>query len=403
MIIGIDASRANIQHKTGTEWYSFHLIKNLAEIDKTNKYWLYLNKPPRPDLVEAIKDNPNFSFKLLKWPFFAFWTLGRLTLEMFITRPDILFVPAHALPLFGPFKTLNTIHDVAFLRESNLYRSKKVKTRVRAEQKVVNFFVWIVTLGKYKSESLDYLYWSTEFALRHAKKIIAVSEFTKQDILSLYPKTPESQITVVHNGYNDVLYRPLDDPQKHQEVLAKYGLETSYFLYVGRIEKKKNTATLVEAYAILRENHPEIKEKLILVGDASFGYDEVNYVIQEFNLDREVIMPGWVSEEDLPYFFRAASAFIFPTNHEGFGIPVIQSLACGVPAAVSDIPVLREIADDAVLYFNQRDKLSIADALYKIISDQELRAGLTAKGSVQARKFSWRKCAEETLKVIESL
>ena len=128
MIIGIDASRANLQHKTGTEWYSFYLIQNLAAIDKENTYRLYINKPARPELREAIKDNPNFSFNLLRWPFYSFWTLGRLTLEMLWRRPDVLFVPAHALPLFGPLKTVNTIHDVAFFREERLYRSIPVKT-----------------------------------------------------------------------------------------------------------------------------------------------------------------------------------------------------------------------------------------------------------------------------------
>ena len=403
MIIGIDASRANRQRKTGTEWYSFYLIQNLAIIDKTNKYWLYLNTPPTPELAAAIKDNPNFSFKFLQWPFFSFWTLGRLSLEMFWCRPDVLFIPAHTLPLFGPRKTVNTIHDIAFVREQNLYFSESAKTRIAGSLRLIDFIVRLITLGKYHSGSVDYLYWSTAFALRHAKKIIAVSEFTKQEILSLYPKTKDKKISVVHNGYNNGLFRVLEDTVKIQAVLDKYGISGPFFLYVGRLEKKKNTPALIEALALVRENNPEIKEKLVLIGNASFGFDEVKYVIEEFDLNNEVYIPGWVDEEDLPYIYNAASAFVFPTKHEGFGIPILESLACGLPTIVSDIPVLREIADDAVLYFNHNDKQDIARAMVKIIKDKDLREELIRKGLARSHKFSWRKCAEDTLKEITNI
>jgi len=404
MIIGIDASRANLLHKTGTEWYSFYLIKNLAEIDRSNTYWLYLNKPPRAELAAAIKDNPNFSFKLLNWPFFSFWTLGRLTWEMLWRRPDVLFIPAHALPLFGPLKTVNTIHDIAFLRENNLYRAVEAKTSLAGTRRLINIFVKLLTLGRYHSDSVDYLRFSTVFALRHAKKIIAVSEFTKQDILSIYSKTPADKIVVIHNGYNDELYRRIQaTPEKITSVLDKYALAAPYLLYVGRLEKKKNISALVESFAFLRENHPEITVKLVLIGDAGFGYDEIKYTIEEFNLNNQVIMPGWVAEEDMPYILSAAAAFIFPSKHEGFGIPVLQALACGVPTAVSDIPVLKEVAGDAVLYFNQNDKRQIATAMLSILTDEDLRRRLISQGLEQAKKFSWRQCAKETLALFESL
>lgn len=401
MVIGLDASRANRQRKTGTEWYSFYLIKNLAAIDRRNRYRLYVDAPPSPELKDAVKDNPNFSIRFLRWPLRAFWTLGRLSWEMIITRPDVLFIPAHTLPLFYPRRTVNTIHDIAFVREQNLYRSAKVKARIPGSRSALNVLIKILTMGKYQSDSVDYLYWSTAFALRHAAKIITVSDFTRQEILSLYPKTKAAKVKVVHNGYNDFLYQPFSDAKKVQTVLTRYGLAKPYFLYVGRLEKKKNTPALIEALAILRENHPEIREKLVLSGDASFGYDEVKYAIEEFNLDREVMMTGWIREEDLPYLFQAASAFVFPSKHEGFGIPVLQALACGVPTIVSDLPVLREIAGDAVLYFNQNNKRSIAQAMAKIVSDSDLRASLVTKGLARVKDFSWEKCARETLAELE--
>lgn len=403
MLIGIDASRANRQRKTGTEWYSFYLIENLAKLDRQNTYRLYIDGEPSPELRAAIRNNPNFSIKFLKWPLYSFWTLGRLSFEMIFNRPDVLFVPAHALPLFYPRKTITTVHDLAFMSEQNLYRSEPIKTKIAGARKFVHFFVKLVTFGKYGADSVDYLYWSTAYALNHAAKIIVVSEATKLDILTYYPKTKTKKIAVVHNGFNNELYQPLADSKKTDFILNKYGLTAPYFLYIGRLEKKKNTATLIESFAIVKENNPDISEKLVLIGNAGYGYDEIQYIIEEFNLNRQVLMPGWVLEEELAYILNAASAFIFPSKHEGFGIPVLQALACGVPTAVSDLPVLHEIAADSVLYFNQNDKNSLARALEKIIKDEKLRAELKAKGIERAKNFSWEKCALETLKEIEKL
>jgi glycosyltransferase involved in cell wall biosynthesis len=401
MLIGIDASRANRIRKTGTEWYSFYLIKNLAKIDKTNTYRLYLDVPPTAEMIKAVKDNPNFSFKVLNWPFRFFWTLGRLTWEMIWRHPDVLFVPAHALPLVSPRRTVNTIHDIAFIREQRVYRSEKIKINLPGSRPVIDFFIRVLTGGKYRSGSVDYLRWSTAFALKHAKKIIAVSEFTKKEILELYPKVPGEKINVVYNGYNRELFHPCFNFDKQAAVLNEYGLERPFFLYVGRLEKKKNTSILVEALALLRESHPEIKEKLVLIGDAGFGYDEIKYAIEEFDLESDVLMPGWAAEEDLPCIFSAAEAFIFPSKHEGFGLPVIQAMACDTPVIASDISVLKEIAGDAVEYFKQNNKDSLAQAMVKIINSSALREELKIKGRARAKEFDWEKCARETLRVLE--
>ena len=401
MIIGIDASRANRIQRSGTEWYSFYLIKHLAALDKVNQYRLYTNTAPSVELLATVAANPNFSFRFLKWPFYSFWTLGRLTLEMVFHKPDVLFIPAHTMPLVYPRRTINTIHDLAFIREQNLYRSDKAKTRIIGSTRLIDVLVRLLTGGKYQADSVDYLYWSTHFALRRARKIITVSNFTKQEILSLYPKTKADKIKVVHNGFNRALYKPLSDQAHIQRVLEKYGLSAPYFLYVGRLEKKKNTPALIEAFALLRENHPEIKEKLVLIGNASFGYDEVKYMIEEFNLNEDIYMPGWVAEVDMPAIFNGASAFVFPTKHEGFGIPVIQALACGLPTSVSDIPVLREIAAEAGGYFDQNNKQAIAAALQAVVTDQAWRRQLSAAGLRRAQDFSWEKCAQETLREIQ--
>ena len=428
MIIGIDATQANRDHKSGTEWYSYYLIRWLAKLDSKNQYVLYTNQPLKGGLLDlttkqyflnnnnqsgkikidkdgyqAIKSPyNNFRAKVLKWPWTFFWTLGRLSLEMIFNRPDILFVPAHGLPLFSPTKTITTIHDIAFERANKFYAEDYPGLDSRRLRYIVSFLIKIFTLGKYKASSSDYLKWSTRHALNKAKKIIAVSIFSKREIIKTYG-VDEDIIKVIYNGYNTSLYRRVEDEKKIDRILGKYGIARPYFFYVGRLERKKNTPTLVNAFAILKGDNSEIKEKLVLVGDASFGFDEAKYIIEEFDLNSEIIMPGWVEEEDLPYIYSGAQAFIFPSKYEGFGIPIIQAMACGVPIICSNIPVLKEVAGEAAMFFNPDDKRDIAKAMVEIASNKKLRQELIIKGNKRVKEFSWEKCAQATLKEINNL
>ncbi|MBN2884966.1 glycosyltransferase family 4 protein [Patescibacteria group bacterium] len=403
MIIGIDASRANQSLRTGTEWYSFYIIQFLASIDRENKYILYIDREPEPDLAEAVRAYSNFSFKILKWPFKYFWTLGRLSWEMLINRPQVLFIPAHSLPLIHPRHTVNTIHDIAFMREERLYQKTKVRLESRLIKGLMDIVARLITRGRYQLNSLDYLKWSTAYSLKHSQKIIAVSNFTKQELLSTYKKVDDKKIEVVYNGYPKKLYHFIEDDAERTAILDKYGIEAPFFLYVGRLEKKKNTHTLVESFAIFKEAHPESRMQLVLIGNAGYGYDEIKYILEEYNLDKSVIMPGWIPEADMPAIFSAATTFVFPTLHEGFGIPVIQAMACGVPTLVSDIPVLREIAADASLFFNPHDRQQLVEKLNLIAFDNSLRQELKVKGLQRVTRFSWEKSATETLKILTTL
>ena len=405
MTIGIDASRANREFKTGTEWYSYYLIKHLAALDNQNRYLLYGLEPWRPELEQIIKEHKNVEGKILAWPFTYFWSLGRLSLEMILARPKVLFIPAHVLPLIHPRRSIVTIHDIAFRKEKAVYEEQTVERGGKYLRGLVLFIVksFSFIFGRgFKYGPTTYLDWSTRYALRHAKKIITVSQFTKNELINSYRAQPD-KIAVVHNGYDSDTYRRINDSEQIKRVVDKYGLNFPYLLYVGRLEKKKNIPLLVEAFALLKERHPEIKEKLVMIGQASFGYDEIKYIIEEYNLNNEVIMPGWVEEIDLPYLYNQASAFVFPSRHEGFGIPVIQALACGLPTVVSDLPVMREVAGEAVIYFDKDSKESLAASLLSLLTDNQLRKELKEKGLKQASQFSWEKCAQETLKVIKSV
>jgi glycosyltransferase involved in cell wall biosynthesis len=423
MIIGIDASRANRTHRSGTEWYSYYLIKYFAQLDKENRFILYTDSPLSADLADLTRidsaaggqevkpkydqdgyqivksPNNNFKAKVLRWPFSCFWTLGRLSLEMFFRAPDVLFVPAHGVPLIRPKKTVNTIHDIAFKRAAGLYEGGKLGPEKGRGRRVIGFLVWLLTAGKHRANSTDYLDWSTAYSLRHSDRIITVSDFTRLEIVQVY-KCLEEKISVIHNGFNDRLYKKIVNQEKTDVILEKYGLARPYFLYIGRLEKKKNTPLLVEAFVRFKNQVKDSAEKLILVGDASYGFDEIKYIIHEFGLENEVLMPGWINEKDLPYILNAASAYILPSLHEGFGITLLQAMACGVPVIASAISTFKEVAGEAAIYFNPCKKEELAVLMEKIIASQSLRADLSAKGLERAKEFSWEKCARETLAVI---
>lgn len=426
MLIGIDASRANKEHKIGTEWYSYYLIRNLAKIDSKNQYILYSDKPLSENLTNLMTEKNyaeksdflveydkrgyqvvkspynNFKAKILKWPYRNFWTLGRLSLECFISSPDILFVPSHTLPLIHPRKSIVTIHDIGFVGNKCLYKYEPIGPIGKKSRLLTNLLARVFTFGKYSSEATDYLNWSTDYALRKAKKVITVSNSSRDDILGNY-KVSEKKVEKIYNGYDESLFKKIDDQSAINSVLDKYGIKGPYIFYSGKIEKKKNIPALIEAFAILRDRNKDIKHKLVLAGDAFYGYDEVHYIISEYNLDDEVILSGWIDKDDMPYIYCGASAFVFPSNYEAFGTSLLEAMACGIPIAASDVASIPEVLGDAGLLFDPCDIYTMAEAIKKIITDNRLRTNLIEAGYKRAKDFSWRKCAEETLEVINGL
>jgi len=422
MKIGIDASRANRDYKSGTEWYAYHIIRWLAKLDKKNKYILYSDKPLKGGLIDLCsednadvknlkldigKDNfqkirsphNNFKAKILKWPFKYFWTQGRLSIEMIFNKPNILFIPAHALPIIHPKKSIVTIHDIGYERDKTLYEKEEIGAEDCRIKKIINIFVRLLSFGKYGANSVDYLKWSTKYASKKAYKVIAPSNFTKNDIKNLFKKE-FNKIEVVYHGYNINLYKKINDENKIEKILDKYEIKRPYLLYIGRIEKKKNISALVEAFAIFKEKNKDDKHKLILVGAASYGYDEVNYMINEFGIEGDVIMPGWVEESDIPYLHNGARAFIFPSKYEGFGMPLLQAMACEVPIIASDRASIPEITDQAAFLFNPDSVRSISQAIEKIIYNEDLRLKLIQEGKKRIENFSWEKTAERTLEIL---
>lgn len=370
MIIGIDASRANNGEKTGVEWYAFFLIQELKKIiPSSDKVILYSREALRDELSVLP---PNWSQKVLSWPPKRLWTQIRLSLEMLIHAPDVLFIPAHVAPVIHSKRAVAVIHDIAALRYPECY----------------NWFErW-------------YSLWFARYAGKHLWRIITPSEFTKTELVNGAYAASGNVYSVKH-GF-DKKYRVISDAAAIREVLAKYGIRQPYILSVGRLERKKNTAGIVKAFEKIKLDNPARLEdlRLVLAGKAGFGFEKIQELILKSPCKKDIILPGWISENDLPAIVNGANVFIFPSFYEGFGLPVLEAMACGAPVICSNNSSLKEIGGDAAVYIDPENIGELAAKMNHLLIDENLRKEKIARGLEQAKKFSWEKCAEETLKVI---
>lgn len=363
MIIGIDGSRAAKKIKTGTEYYSVQIINLFGRLDKKNKFIIYTPRDIQNDLDSLPK---NFTQKIMPFP--KLWSQLRLSAETLQNPPDVLFVPSHTVPLYHIKNTVVTVHDLGFEHFPELYTPAE----------------------------LAYHRFTMRFSVKHAKRVIAISRATKADIVSLY-KTNPSKITVIHHGIDLKKYSPLKN-KKRNKFYKKYG---SYLCSVGRLEKKKNTLGIVRAYAILRQD-PKIDHKLVLVGRPGNGYDEIKNEIasQRENIQKDIIQTGYMPQDEMAEIVRAANIFVFPSFFEGFGLPILEAMASGVPVITSNISSMPEVAGSAGIIIDPHNTKQIAQKIKKIILDKNYYQSVRQKGLIHAREFSWTKCGEKTLEVL---
>lgn len=370
MLIGVDASRAAVTRRTGTEMYSLHLLRALLRLPAAHTYRLYSNGPLPGGLLwdGAVPSN----VELRPIPFRRLWTHLRLSAEVLTRPPDVLFVPAHVLPLCHGPRAVVTLHDLGYLHYPAAHPARDR---------------W-------------YLHWSTRWSARQAAQVIAVSGATRDDLVAQYG-IPVDKIRVVHLVRDEPL-APVRDAARLAEVRSRYGLRDRYLLYIGTLQPRKNLARIIRAYAQLR-SHPELGTvQLVLGGKKGWLYDDLFAEVDRLGLGADVVFPGYIPDADLPALLSAATAFVFPSLYEGFGIPVLEAGGCGLPVITSNTSSLPEVAGDAALLVDPHDVDAIADAMYRIVTDDALREELTRKGLENVKRFSWEKCARETLAVLEA-
>ncbi|HBB36907.1 MAG: glycosyl transferase, group 1 [Candidatus Moranbacteria bacterium GW2011_GWC1_45_18] len=371
MIIGIDASRAFQKNKTGIEEYSYQAIKHLRDFLKEHEVVLYCNP--------AINIKPDFSIpekwkiKNLRAP--IFWTQARLSLEMIFHPVDVLFIPAHTVPLIHPRNTIVTIHglEYEFCPEAYSFWQRFYMRRV-----IKNSCRW-------------------------AEKIIAVSENTKRDLVKLYGVN-EEKVEVMYEGISSKARQVGQSPafpflEQSSRNSSKPDF-SKYFLFVGRLEERKNICGIVEAFEILKEKY-NLPHKLVLAGKFGYGKSEIRNKIENSRYKDDIILPGYISDEEKFELMKKAEVFLFPTFYEGFGLPILEAQSVGTPVVTSNISSMPEVAGDGSVLADPKDPNAIAEAVYKLVSDESHKNDIIKKGLENAKRFSWKKCAGEISIVLQ--
>lgn len=355
--------------KAGIGNYVVNLVKELSKLDIKNEYVILANS----DNAEFFTTN-NPNFKTITLPNYTRTKFLRILWEQFklpkLLRQmgiDILHSPGFIAPLRMTAKSVVTIHDMTFFSHPQ-YHTKFKRF----------YFKKMIPLTAKK-----------------AAVIIADSENTKKDICK-YLDADKQKIAVIHLGVGKD-FKKIDAGKAKKFISRKYGIKNKFILFVGMIEPRKNLQRLVDAFLQLKEH----ELKLVIVGKKGWQMDEFFKMIKELKLEDSIIFPGYVPDDDLVKFYNAAEVFVYPSMYEGFGIPVLEALACGCPVITSNTSSMPEITGPAAVLINPADTQDIKKAMQKLLKNEQLRKTLSEQGIEQAKKFSWQKTAQKTLEAYE--
>ena len=405
MKIGIDASRAFLKNRTGIEEYSYQTIMHLRDfldddqarlastsghLRESRRVVLYIRKSHKSQ-VASHKWPENWKIKVVNFP--RLWTQVGLSLEMLLHPVDVLFVPAHTVPIIHPEKTIVVVHGLEYEFCPDAYSW-------------IDRFYMRLTIRK---------------SCQWASGIVAVSENTKKDLVRLY-KVPENKIKVIYEGYGGChSERSESDVRKMNEVEEsgggiiaseiKDGILTSrlgapqddkFLLFVGRIEQRKNIENIIKAFEILKEKY-NISQKLVLAGRPGHGYEKIKSQILNLKSKKDIVELGYVSEDEKWELLKKADVFVFPTLYEGFGIPILEAQSVGTPVVASNNSSISEVALDSALLVDPKNSEEIAESVNLLISDKSAKNAIIAKGLENVKRFSWEKCAREVASVFKEL
>jgi glycosyltransferase involved in cell wall biosynthesis len=282
---------------------------------------------------------------------------------------DLLHATVNVIPIAGTCPMVVTIHDLSFLRYP----------------------------GSFPPVQRTYLRTQVRRSVRGAARVIAVSEATRQDLINLFA-VPAQRVDVVYNGVDDAFCpAPADQVARFRR---QKGLPEHFILHVGTLEPRKNLVRLIHAFALLRRQTRDWPDlKLVLVGGKGWYYQDIFEAVRRLQLAEEVLFTGFVADRELPWWYRAATVFAYPSLLEGFGLPVAEAMACGTPTVTSALSSLPEIAGDAALLVDPTSEDELALALHQVLTDPNLARDLRERGLRQAARFSWKDTAFETANV----
>lgn len=359
MIIGIDGNEASVEKQVGVSVYTSRLLEHFhAAANDDIKFVVFLKRAVSPHMP---LENDYFQYRVVG-PSYG-WSHLALPLQLRLQKNiDIFFTPAHYAPRNSPIPSVVTIHDLSYFYYPDDFLKRDL----------------------YKLKN-----W-TEYSINNAAHLIAVSETTRSDIIKFYG-IPRNSITVIHNGFEKTV------SQKAR--LLPHDLDSHPFiLNVGTLQPRKNIATVIRAFAKFRKNYRS--HKLVIVGKTGWLYDDLFKLASDLDLHDCVIFAGYVPDDELASYYKKAFCYVTASLYEGFGIPVLEAMSCDCPVISSNTASLPEVGGGAALYFNPMDVDQLVTSFVKLAKDKKLRSLLIERGKEQIKKFSWEKCARETLGIL---
>ncbi len=400
MRIGIDCRtilNPGYGENAGVGHYTYFLVSTLLKIDKKNQYILFfdnlLSKNAAESMIEGSSNAVIRFFPFHRYKHYLPFAFSHILVSAALEKEklDVFHSPAYTLPLNYKGKSIVTVHDLAIYKHPAWFPSKFL-------------------IGQnFSTKTL------VPKSLKKAGKIIAVSEHTKKDLKEIF-KINDNKIKVIYEGveFRDIPSKDeavcgVEKKVCFEDIKSKYGLKDDYVLFLGTIESRKNITALVKAFCGLSLRNKELGEKyqLVLAGARGWKnekiFSEIKACKKKPELQDVVKYIGYVPGSEKFSLIKYSTCFVFPSFYEGFGLPVLEAMSLGVPTITSDVSSLPEIAGKAAVLIDPTDTKEIARALEKVLLDRSLQSELREKGVIQAEKFSWKKCAEETLALYEEM
>ncbi len=363
--IGIDAHSIG-GRQGGNETYYRTLLQGLAQVESEQDYVVYGTN--RSALVDLKLDRQRFRISQIRPATRYIRIPVTMPIKAYRDHLDV-FHAQHIIPPFMKCRSVTTIPDIAYEHFPEYFPPFQV--------------AWSKRLIRWSARKADH--------------IITVSHFSKADLVERYAIDPE-KITVTYEAAGKEYY-PRDREKARERIARRYGIEKPFILYVGRLQGRKNLVRLVEAYAQVRRDGS--KHQLVLVGKKEWMAEPILAKVADLGLGDEVVLTGYVASEDLPWFYSAADVFAYPSFFEGFGLPVIEAMACGTPVITSMGSSLQEVAGEAALIVDPADVSSIRLALEQLLGDEPLRTKLGRAGIHRSGQFDPDQTAVQTISVYE--
>lgn len=367
MRIGIDARMYSTEF-TGIGRYVHELVLNLLSLDKKNDYVLFMNQPEFDKYEPTTK---RVTKVLVNAKHYSFAEQSKFWWKLRKANIDLMHFTHFNAPVLYRGASVVTIHDLTL----SFYPGKKMNSSFHK-------FAYNIVLKR---------------AVKHAKRIIAVSKNTKQDLVDITHTSP-AKVEVIYEGVG-ANFTPREDKETVSDLLKKYNITREFMLYTGVWRSHKNLVNMVRAFALLKEDEG-YETQLVITGEENPYYPEVKRVVKELNLEHDVIFTGLVPEDELVALYQSAVFYVFPSLYEGFGLPPLEAMRCGTPVVASKASCIPEICgEENAVFFDPYDPEDMANNMRKVLLDENLRAELREKGLKHSRKFSWERMSEKTLEV----